>query len=103
MNFDDFDRPLDPDAEALAYKLQAYLKSKSGNLLEPVTLTHKKNKYYWCILAKSFILVNGDSEMYLLPWKKTEKNEYHIYSPYSFAQGAVFLVPQDELLYLGAN
>ena len=75
MNFDDFDRPLDPDAEALAYKLQAYLKSKSGNLLEPVTLTHKKNKYYWCILAKSFILVNGDSEMYLLPWKKTEKNE----------------------------
>jgi hypothetical protein len=103
MNINDFDPPLDPDAESLAYKLEAYLKSKSGNLLDLVTLRHKKNKYYWCILVKSFILVNGDSEMYLLPWEKTKKNEYHVYSPYSFAQGAVFLVPQDELVYLGAN
>ena len=53
MNIDDFDPPLDPDAEALAYKLQSYLKSKSGNLLELMTLNHKQDRYYWCIMSKN--------------------------------------------------
>ena len=61
MNFDDFDRPLDPDAEALAYKLQAYLKSKSGNLLEPVTLTHKK---------KQVLLVYFSKKLYFSQWRQ---------------------------------
>ena len=38
MNFDDFQRPLDPDAERLALKMQAFLRSKSGSLLQPVSL-----------------------------------------------------------------
>ena len=42
MSFDDFERPLDPDAEHLAIKMEAFLKSKSGNLLEPIRLKGKK-------------------------------------------------------------
>ena len=103
MNIDDFDTPLDPDAESLAYKLQAYLKSKSGNLLELITLNHKQDRYYWCIMSKKFILVNGDCEMYLLPWRKDKKGQCYVYAPYSFAQGAVFLVPEEEIVILGAN
>ena len=103
MNINDFDPPLDPDAEALAYKLQAYLKSKSGNLLELITLNHKQDRYYWCIMSKKFILVNGDCEMYLLPWRKDKKGQCYVYAPYSFAQGAVFLVPEEEIVILGAN
>ena len=103
MNIDNFDPPLDPDAEALAYKLQSYLKSKSGNLLELMTLNHKQDRYYWCIMSKKFILVNGDCEMYLLPWKRDDKGQCYVYAPYSFAQGAVFLVPEEEIVILGAN
>lgn len=103
MNFDDFEPYLDPDAETLALKLQAYLKSKNGNLLEQITLNHKDNRYYWCIMAKGFILINGNSEMYILNWKETEKGERYVYSPFSFAQGAVFLVPKNEIILLGDN
>ena len=103
MNNDNFKPFLDPDSEALAYKLQSYLKSKSGNLLDLVTLNHSENRYYWCILSKKFILINGDAEMYLLPWKMTEKGEYYIYSPYTFQSGNVFLVPKDEIIDMGFN
>ena len=103
VNNDNFKPFLDPDSEALAYKLQSYLKSKSGNLLDLVTLNHSENRYYWCILSKKFILINGDAEMYLLPWKKSEKKEFYVYSPYSFAQGAVFIVPEEEIVVLGLN
>jgi hypothetical protein len=94
---------ISPTARALAYKLQSYLKSKNGYLLDLVKLNHKKDRYYWCIMAKKFILVNGDSELYILPWKKDEKGQYYIYSPYTFAQGAVFLVPEEEIITIGAN
>jgi hypothetical protein len=103
MNLDDFEPYLDPDAEALAFKLQAYLKSKNGNLLEQITLNHKDNRYYWCIMTKGFILINGNAEMYLLPWKQDDKGQYYVYSPYSFAQGAVFMVPKNEIVKMGYN
>ena len=103
VNNGDFERPLDPDAEALAYKLQAYLKTKSGYLAQQIKLNHNQDRYYWCIMSKSFVLINGGSEMYLLPWKKDEKGQLHIYSPHSFAQGAVFLAPESEIVYLGDN
>ncbi len=94
---------LDPNAEKLALKLQAYMRSKQGELLPLVTLEHKKERYYWCVLSKKFILVNGSAEMYLLPWEKSEKGEYYIYSHYLFGQGAVILVPEDEIKFTGFN
>ena len=101
----DFDKigPLDPGLQRLVSKLQSYMRSKNGNLLEQVCLNHSDNRYYWCILNKKFILINGSTEMYLLPWKKTDKNEYYIYSHYVFSQGAVFQVPEEEIVFLGFN
>ena len=101
----DFDKigPLDPGLQRLVSKLQSYMRSKNGNLLEQVCLNHSDNRYYWCILNKKFILINGSTEMYLLPWKKTDKNEYYIYSHYVFSQGAVFQVPDEEIVFLGFN
>lgn len=73
MNFDDFERPLDPDAEQLALKMQAFLKSKNGNLLQPVRLKGKKETYYWSFMNKKFELLHPNAEMYLLPWQRNRK------------------------------
>jgi hypothetical protein len=99
----DFECPLDPDAEALANKMASYLKSKKGELLEPVTLKGKKSRYYWSIMTKAFCLVHPQSEMYLIPWKKTEKDQYYVYSPHLFWTGLVFLVPKEEIIFMGYN
>ena len=103
MNNDPFDPYLDPDAEALANKMASYLKSKKGELLEPVRLRGKKSKYYWSIMEKGFCLVKPDAEMYLVPWKETKKGEYYVYSPHLFWTGQVFLVPKAEIVSMGFN
>ena len=100
---DNFNPVLDPDAEALALKLQAYMKSKKGDLLEPVWLTGNKPRYYWSIMTKSLYLVHPHNEMYKLPWKMTEKGEFYVYSHGLFCQGQVFLVPKDEIVKMEFN
>lgn len=101
--FDDFNTVLDPDAELMAYKLEAFLKSKKGELFEPVRLNHSEDRYYYSILHKSFILINGAAQMWLLPWGKDDKGQVHVYSHHFFSQGAVFMVPEKEIIYLGFN
>ena len=103
MSFDDFERPLDPDAEHLAMKMEAFLKSKSGNLLEPIRLEGKKERYYWSFMNKKHELLHPHAEMYLLPWQETKKGEYYVYSPYNFQSGNVFLVPKNEIINIGFN
>jgi len=101
--FDDLDTYLDIDAEHLAYKLENYIKGKDGKAFEPITLNHSDDRYYYSILHKSFILINGKASMYLLPWGKDDKGQVHVYSHHFFSQGAVFLVPEEEIVYLGFN
>jgi len=103
VNNDDFERPLDPDAESLAYKMEVFLRSKSGNLLQPIRLKGKKEKYYWSFMHKKVQLLHPQAEMYLLPWQQTEKGEYYVYSPYNFQAGNVFLIPKDEIIDMGFN
>jgi len=103
MNFDDFGDYPCPDTLSLAYKLQAYMKSKKGDLLDSVVLKHKEDRYYWCVLSKKFVMVNGNTEFYLLPWRKDKKNQCYLYCHHLFAQGAVLLVPEEEIVYVGFN
>ena len=103
VNNDDFSTTLSPDAERIALKLQSYLRSKNGHLLEQIRLNHGKERYYWSVMHKEFILVNGQSQLYLLPWEKDEKGQLYVYSPYLFAQCAVFLVPEEEIVMMGYN
>ena len=103
VNKHDFEVPLDPDAENLALKMQAFLKSKSGNLLQPIRLKGERETYYWSFMNKKHQLLHPRSEMYLLPWKTTEKGEHYVYSPYTFQSGNVFLIPKDEIIDLGFN
>ena len=103
VNNDDLNPYLDPDAEALASKMANFLKTKSGDLLEPVRLKGKKPSYYWSITQKVFCLVHPEAEMYIIPWKTTEKGEYYVYSPHLFWTGEVFLVPKEKIIFMGFN
>ena len=101
--FDDLNTVLDPDAEIIAYKLEAFLKGKDGKPFELVCLNHSDDRYYYSILHKEFILINGKAQMWLLPWGKDEKGQVHVYSHHFFSQGAVFKVPAEEIIHLGFN
>jgi len=103
VNNDDLNPFLDPDAEVLANKMASYLKSKGGNLLQPVRVKGKKETYYWSFMNKKLELLHPNTEMYLLPWKETEKGEYYVYSPYTFQSGNVFLIPKSEIIQMGFN
>ena len=103
MMKNDLDSFLNSNGTRLAEKLQSFLRSKKGDLLQLVSLNHNKDKYYWSIIHKEFILVNGCSEMYLLPWGKDENGHVYVYSHYLFSQSAVFMVPEEEIVLLGFN
>jgi hypothetical protein len=103
MNLDDILPLLSHEAEEFALKIEAFCKDTEGRFLQPVRLTHKKDTYYWCVLQKKFILVNGNSEMYLFPWEKNEKNQFYVYCHHLFLQGTVVLVPEDEIQLVGFN
>lgn len=103
VNKDEFDTYLDIDAERLAYKLEEYLKGKDGKAYEPIRLNHSSDRYYYSILHKKLILVNGKAQMWLLPWGKDDKGQVYVYSHHFFSQGAIFMVPEEEIVHLGFN
>jgi hypothetical protein len=103
VNKDQFDTYLDIDAENLAYKLEQYIRGKDGHAYEPICLNHSDDRYYYSILHKKLILINGKAQMWLLPWGKDENGQVHVYSHYFFSQGVVFKVPEEEIVHLGFN
>jgi hypothetical protein len=103
MNLDDILPLLSHEAEEFALKVEAFCKDTDGNFLQPVRLNHKEDRFYWCILQKKFTLINGNSEMYLFPWKKDKKGRFHVYCHHLFTQGTVVLIPQDEIIMVGFN
>ena len=89
--------------QALVEKLEQFMKSKNGNLLPSVTLKGKGGGYYYSASDKSFVYVDRNSELYLLPWKRDEKGRLYLYSPYTFKQGMIILVEEDDIILLGFN
>ena len=95
--------PLDPSAKILAEKLEKFLVSKGGNLLPSVRIKGKSGGYYYSASDKSFVYVDRNSELYLLPWKRDEKGRLYLYSPYTFKQGIIILAEEDEIELIGFN
>ncbi len=99
----DIDKPLSLSAKSLYEKLEKFLKSKEGNLLPSVKLKGKGGGYYYSASDKSFVYLDRDSELYLLPWKRDEKGRLYLYSPYTFKQGMIIVAEEDEIILLGFN
>jgi hypothetical protein len=105
LSFNDigYELPLDVDVRRLVEKLEKFMVSKSGNLLPSVQIKGKSGSYYYSVSDKYFKYVDRQSEFYLLPWKKYEGNRVYVYTPYTFKQGIIILVPEDEIILLGFN
>ena len=101
--FEEKDNTLSLSAEALAEKLQKFLVSKDGNLLPCVKLKGKKGGYYYSVSDRGFVYIDRNCELYLLPWKRDEKGRLYLYSPYTFKQGMIIAVEEDEIVLLGFN
>ena len=84
-------------------KLNYYSLGKDGDFLQPCRLNHSDDRYYWCVLKKQLILINGAAQMFLFPWKPNEKGQLYVYSHHFFVKGAVILVPEEEIVHIGFN
>ena len=97
------EKPLCLSAKALYEKLEKFMVSKGGNLLPSVKLKGKGGGYYYSASDKSFIYMDRNAELYLLPWKRDEKGRLYLYSPYTFKQGVIILAEEDEIILIGFN
>jgi hypothetical protein len=97
------EKPLCLSAKALYEKLEKLMVSKGGNLLPSVKLKGKGGGYYYSASDKSFIYMDRNAELYLLPWKRDEKGRLYLYSPYTFKQGVIILAEEDEIILIGFN
>jgi len=95
--------PLDVDVKKLVEKLEKYMVSKSGYLLPSAIIKGKKGGYFFSVTDKRFVYMDRQAEFYVLPWKKDEQGRLYLYSPHTFKQGIIILVPEDEINILGFN
>ena len=102
MSLDD-EEPLALEVQALVEKLEKFMVSKTGNLLPSVKLKGEGGGYYYSPSDRSFVFVGRNSELYLLPWKRDDKGRLYVYSPYTFKQGIIILVEEEEVELLGFN
>jgi len=79
------------------------LKDGDNNNLQIVIIKGKGVGFYYDLTSNKFIPVQKHSEMYFLPIEKDENGNYYIFLPYAFSQGAVILVPEEELTFIGYN
>lgn len=103
VNKDEFDTYLDIDAERLALQLEKLIRGTDGKAYQPICLNHSDDRYYYSIMHKKLILINGKAQMWLLPWGKDQNGQVHVYSHHFFSQGVVFKVPEEEIVHLGFN
>lgn len=91
------------DFVKLAKKIAKLLKDGEKNSLQSVIIDGDGIGYYYNLVTMTFIPVPKKSEMYYLPVKADENNNLYIFLPYTFSQGAVILVPEEEINFIGFN
>ena len=91
------------DFVKLAKKIAKLLKDGEKNSLQPVMIKGEGIGYYYNLATMTFIPIPKTSELYYLPVKPDEKGNLYIFSPYTFNQGAVILVPEEKIEFLGFN
>jgi len=91
------------DFVKLAKKIAKLLKDGDKNNLQSVIIKGKGVGYYYNLATMTFIPVPRESEMYYLPLKPDDKGNLYIFLPYTFNQGAVILVPEEDVDIIGFN
>ncbi len=91
------------DFVKLAKKISKLLKDGEKNNLQSVIIKGSGVGYYYNLSTMSFIPVPKASEMYYLPVKPDDRGNLYIFLPYTFSQGAVILVPEEDIEIIGFN
>ena len=91
------------DFADVASKIADLLKKGEKNNLISVMIKDNGQSHYFDLATNQYIYVKKQTEMYYLPIQKTKDNKCYIFLPYVFSAGAIILVPEDELLFIGSN
>ncbi len=91
------------DFTKIAKKIAKLLKDGVKNNLSSVMIKGKDSGYYYNVVTMTFILIQRRSEMYYLPIEPDENKNIYIFLPYTFSQGAIILVPEEDVEFLGFN
>ena len=73
------------------------------NLLQIATFRRKGIGYYHSVVQNKLIHINRQSEFFLLPLEKDDRERLFILTMGLFNSGEIILVPEDEIDLLGQN
>jgi hypothetical protein len=91
------------DYAGVASKIVDLLKKGEKNNLVSVMIKDTGQEYYFDLATNQYILIKKQAEMYYLPLTKSDDGKCYVFLPYVFASGAIILVPEDDLLFIGHN
>jgi hypothetical protein len=84
-------------------KLWSLICDQKEVMLEPIHLNIKEKQLFYSKSDKKNLFLGPTWQMYLISEKKDEQGRVMIYSPYTFAQGQILLVPEELIIRLGYN
>ena len=84
-------------------KLWSFICDQKSKMLEPIHLNIPEKQLFYSKTDKKHLFLGPTWQMYLISEKKDENGCVLVYSPYLFAQGQVFLVPEKLIIRLGYN
>ncbi|MDA7494546.1 hypothetical protein N8467_00610 [bacterium] len=84
-------------------RLWSFICDKKTIMLQPIQLNIPEKQQFYSKSDKKHLFLGPTWQMYLISEKKDENGCVMVYSPYTFAQGQVFLVPKHLIIRLGYN
>ena len=84
-------------------KLWSFICDQKSVMLQPIHLNIPEKQLFYSKSDKKHLFLGPTWQMYLISEKKDENGCVMVYSPYLFAQGQIFLVPEDLIIRLGYN
>ena len=87
----------------LVKKISKMFKDGNKNNLKSVMISGKGIGFYFDLVSNAFIPIQKQSEMYYLPLVADDAGNFYIFSPYGFSKGAIILVPEEEIEFIGYN
>ena len=84
-------------------KLWSLICDQKSTMLQPIHLNIPEKQLFYSKSDKKHLFLGPTWQMYLVSEKKDENGCVMVYSPYLFAQGQIFLVPEKLIIRLGYN
>jgi len=84
-------------------RLSNFICDEKTVMLSPIHLDIKEKQQFYSKSDKKYLFLGPTWQMYLISDKKDEDGRVLVYTPYTFAQGQIFLVPKDLIIHLGYN